>query len=505
MRISIKKTKSLKINAIFNGFYQILTLLAPLLTTPYISRVLGPTVIGDYSYYNSILGYFTLIATFGFNDYGTKVIAQYRENPKEKSNAFWGISFSKGILSLVCLIAYFITFYVLFSDNQTAIYVFLGMSLYIISVMFDPTFFFQGNENFVSISIRNAIIRILTIALTFVFVKTENDIVNYTLVLSVGNLLATIIMYFSFHKGDVQKPDFKNLHLFTHFRCAFAFFIPSLAVTLFTSLNQTMLGAMSSSLENGYYSQASKIITLLSTFAGSISIIMLSRMSFLFMTGDENAIKEKTQKTFESFWAVALPLTFGIVAIAPTLVPLFFGPGYDGVVPNMYILSPIIILSPINTLIGSVYYRPQNKIWIQTGIIVFASLVNVAASYFLISFFESEGASFGRLVAELVQLPLLLFFARKGLSGTTVFHSFIKPFDNSLIMFLVVILSTSVLQSISSLPSIVLLCLEILIGVLVYVVMEILTKETFGYGMIQLVLGKIKVFSKKFLSKVRKH
>lgn len=499
MSLSLQKTKSLKINAIFNGFYQILTLMAPLLTTPYISRVLGPEVIGDYSYYYSILGYFTLIATFGFNDYGTKVIAQYRDDPQKKSDAFWGIQMAKFLLSLVCLGAYFTTFFVLFSNNQTAIYVFLGMSLYIVSIMFDPTFFFQGNENFVSISIRNAIIRVLTIVLTFVFVKSENDIVKYTLVLSIGNLLATIIMFFSFRRGDVKKPtSFKNLQLFSHLRLAFAYFIPNLAVTLFTSLNQTMLGAMSSSMESGYYSQASKIIGLLSTFAGSLSIIMLSRMSFLFATGNEEQIRQKTQKTFEAFWAVALPLTFGIVAIAPTLVPLFFGPGYEKVIPNMYILAAIIVLSPLNTLFGSVYYRPKNKIWIQSGIIVVASAINISVSYFLISSFQSLGASAGRFIAEIVQLPLLMFFSRKSLSKSTIFHSFIKPFDNSLIMFIAVIICNEFLQNLGIFSSIIMLCLEVFIGALVYVIMEILTKETFGYGLVMLVMGKIKQLSKKF-------
>lgn len=498
MSLLQKNTKSLKLNAIFNGFYQILTLIAPLLTTPYISRVLGPEVIGDYSYYNSILGYFSLIATFGFNDYGTKVIAQYRDDPQKKSDAFWGIQTAKIFLSLLCLGAYFITFLTLFSNNQIAIYVFLGMSLYIVSIMFDPTFFFQGNENFISISIRNAIIRVLTIVFTFVFVKSENDIVNYTLVLAVGNLLATIIMFFSFRRGDIKRPpSLKTLKLFTHYKFAFAYFIPTLAVTLFTSLNQTMLGAMSTSAESGYYSQASKIITLLSTFAGSLSVIMLSRMSFLFSTGDEEEIKRKTQKTFEAFWAVALPLTFGIIAIAPTLVPLFLGPGYEKVTPNIYILSAIIILSPLNTLFGSVYYRPKNKIWTQTGIIVFASAINISVSYLLILHFQSVGASMGRLIAEIVQLPLLLFFSRKGLSKSTVFHSFIKPFDNSLIMFLIVFGSSSLIQSFHALSQIPLLCFEILIGIISYIVLEVITKETFGYGLIKIILNKMKQFRKK--------
>lgn len=501
MPSNFKKTKSLKINVIFNAFYQILILLAPLLTTPYISRVLGPEVIGDYSYYYSILGYFTLIATFGFNDYGTKAIAECRDDPEKRSDVFWGIQTAKFLLSLLCLGIYFITFFALFSNNQTAIYIFLGMSLYIVSIMFDPTFFFQGNEDFVSISIRNAFVRILTIILTFVFVRSENDVIKYALVLSIGNLLATAIMFFSFRRGDIKKPtSFKNLQLVRHYKAALAYFIPGLAVTLFTSLNQTMLGAMSTSSESGYYGQSSKIITLLSTFAGSLSIIMFSRMSFLFSKGDSIEIKQKTGRTFEAFWAVALPLMFGIVSITPTLVPLFFGPGYEKIIPNIFILSLVIILSPLNGLLGNLYFRPQNKIWIQTAVIIFASCVNILASYFLIAKFQSIGASIGRLIAEIVQLPLLLLFARKGISKSIVFKPFIKPFDNSLIMFIIVFTVSSVLEN--YLSSITLLCIELFTGIVVYLILEIITKETFGFGIMNLVARKLKSFVKKKNNKI---
>lgn len=158
----------------------------------------------------------------------------------------------------------------------------------------------------------------------------------------------------------------------------------------------------------------------------------------------------------------------------------------------MYILAAIIVLSPLNTLFGSVYYRPKNKIWIQSGIIVFASAINISVSYFLISSFQSLGASAGRFIAEIVQLPLLMFFSRKSLSKSTIFHSFIKPFDNSLIMFLVVFACDAVLGSLEMLSPIVMLCLEILIGIIVYGIMEILTKETFGYGLMSTSIRRIK-------------
>lgn len=496
---TIDKPKSLKTNAIFNGLYQILVLLAPLLTTPYISRVFGSEINGDYSYYYSILGYFSLVAAFGFNEYGTKVIAEYRDNNQKKSQAFWEIMAAKGLLSAICLGVYLIITFALFSNDSFAFSILLAMVFYVVSVMLDPTFFFQGDEDFVSISIRNCFIRILTIVLIFVLVKTSDDIVTYALILSLGNLLATLIMYLSFRHKHIIRPDFKSFHLWPHFIKTFPFFVPNLAVTLFTSLNQTLLGAIgNNSAENGYFSQGMKIVTLLSTLAGSLSIIMLSRMSYLFEKGDEKEIEKKTRQTFEAFWSVALPMTFGLCAVNALLIPLFLGDGYEGAINVVYIASPVIILSPLNGLFGSLYYRPRNRIWTQTIIILVSSLVNVACSYLLIPNLLAMGAAIARLAAEAVQLPLLLFFSRNKLKASTIFSPFIIPFDNSFIMFLCIYFLNMGLEKVIS-NSLLLLAIEILSGVVIYGLLALITKDPFLYNLFCQVKDKIKgrIFKKK--------
>ena len=491
MRSATVKKKSLKLNAIFNGFYQILSLLAPLITTPYVSRVLGPDALGNYSYYYSILSYFSLIAVFGFNDYGTKAIAAVRDNKNEKSRIFWGIFSTKLIISLLCLITYFSVVFFLFSNNTTAIFIFLGMSLYIISTLVDPTFYFQGEENFVSISLRNGLMRILTIVLIFVFVNDSSDLIPYTLVLSVGNLFATIIMFFSFKKTDLVKIDFKNLAILHHLKSAFPFFVPSLAVSLFSSLNQTMLGALvEDSVKGGYFSQATKIVTILATFAGSLSIIMLSRMSYLINSGQKNEVERKIKQTLQAYWVVALPLFWGILSVNRDLVPVFLGEEFTPAIIDLYILCPLILFSPFSGLLGSLYFRPQNKIWIQTSILLLASLLNIAISTVLIPLLQDIGTSLARLIAEFIQIPLLIFFVRKTIPLKIIFKDFIKPFDNSLIMFLSVTLIHNILTN-HFIPG---LCLffEIVLGILIYCILEYFTKEPFFCNFVTLLLAKMK-------------
>lgn len=492
------KKYSLKTNAVFNALYQILALLAPLLTTPYISRILGSELIGDYAYFYSIVSFFLLVATFGFTDYGTKKIAEVRNNKAERSNVFWGIMSAKGILSLISITGYII-FCLISYRGSSNLLVALTMAFYPLSTLIDPIFYFQGEENFVSISLRNSFIRILTIVLIFTLVKSQNDFIYYVLILAGGNFVATGIMYFSF-KGAVFGPQKSKILVFKYLKESFPFFVPTLAVTLFGQLNQTLLGIIGNSAsENGYFAQGMKFINILTGLVGSLSIIMLSRISYLTAEKNDNEIKQKIKKTFDVFWSISFACTFGIAAINKQLIPVFLGDGYDKVIPVLYILCPIIIFSPLNNLYGNLYFRPKNKIWIQTYIIIFVALLNIILNLLLIPRFGSIGCAISSLVTEALQFPLLAYYAKEEIDIRQVLKSAIEPFDCGLITFMAVYASGEVINGkISSLLEVLVL---IVIGILFYGIFGLLFKDPliiFAKETILKAISKIKnIFNKK--------
>lgn len=491
----LSSTKSLKINAIFNSLYQILNLIVPLITAPYISRVLGPENNGIYSYYYSIVTYFVLFATFGFNEFGTKYIAEVRENKSERSKRFFAIYTSKLIIGSLTLIAYLIMIISLYLNDIPSLVLYLLFSLFVISTVFDPTFYFQGKENFVSICIRNSLIRLLTMICIFCFVRAENGLFTYTLIMSCGQLLSILIMFLSFSKGEIKftKPNYLDIKL--SFRNSLNYFLPALAVTLFYSLNQTLLGLFGyEGAESGFFSQASKIVTILQTLVGSIGIIILSRMSYLFSLNNVEEIKKKIKKIFQAFWSCALPITFGLCAIANVFVPLFLGEGYDKSIISVYIMAPVIIFSPLNTLFGNIYFRPTNQIKKQTIIIFIACILNIAICVILIPFSQSFGASIGRLVAELVQTPLLMFYSYKFISLKDVFKPALKPLINSIIMFLCVFLFLYYVDLNVYLQ----ILISLIIGVASYFLLEILTKDTF---LMELLNQGISILKRKKIKK----
>ncbi len=497
----LTNTKSIKINAIFNAMYQILTMLVPLITAPYVARVLGVENNGLYSYYYSIVTYFVLLATFGFNDLGTKYIAEVRDDKEKVNKRFWSIFYSKLILGSVVILSYFLFSFGLFFSNQTALFLFVILTGFIISAIIDPTFYFQGNEKFVSISLRNILIRIATTIAIFCFVKDSDDLYVYALILSLGQVLASLIMYISFKGSGLHFTKMSKGDFFEAFKGAFAYFLPSLAVTLLGSLNQTLLGAFGfEGEESGYYGQAMKIISILTTFVGSLNIIVLSRISYLQSQNDENKVKQQIEKVFHVFWIVSIPITLGLISINQSFVTAFLGDEYAKSTICTFILSPVIFLSPLNGLIGSVYYRPKNKIYYQTLFIIIASVINIAISTILIPEYKSYGTAIGSVSAEIVQLPLLVIFSRKYLDYGNLLKSIVKPLFSGIVMFFPVFFFVNYVDIYVWLR----IFGGIILGALIYYLMELLLRDSFVVENTKLVFGTIKTFISKIKAKLKK-
>lgn len=483
------RKSSLKINAIFNTIYQILILIVPLITTPYVSRVLGAANNGVYANFYSLVQYFVLVTTFGFVDYGTKVIAEHRDSNKEKTINFYSIYLAKVILGLICLIFYIFTILIFFNKGD---WIFaLSFSIYIFSAMIDPLFYFQGEEKFVSICVRNLILKVISTICVFVFVRSENDLLTYTIILAISQLLSIIIIFPGINFKSFEKISFSDLNIKSALIKAFPYFVPSLAVTLFSYVNQTLIGFLGGNdEESGYFAQSVKIIQILACIPSSLNILMLSRISYLNAANNEAEIRKKIKKTIEAFWIISLPILFGLCAICSIFIPIFLGEGYDSCVVLIYIMSPTIIFGPLNGLYGNLYFRPKNKIWVQTYIILFSALLNLILCFLLIPQFGGVGTSIGRIVAEFMQLPLLMFFSRKYMDNKTTFKVGVKPFISSVIMFAVIYILKIFLCDIIT-NQYVFLGVLIIVGILVYVIFELLLREDFLITNFKILLSQL--------------
>lgn len=510
-----EKVTNIKLNAIFNAIYQVLILIVPLITTPYISTIFASDVMGSYSYGYSLVQYFVLAANFGFTIYGTTLIAKYRNNKLEENKKFWGLMYCKTFLDIIILGLYFAILFsgVLYNGafplNDEKIY--LLFSLNIFASLLDTTFLFQGKEKFINLCIRNLIVKIVSTALIFIFVKVETDYRIYVLIISCSYFFSGFITLIStpFMVSKPVKVSFAELK--EHFKQSLIYFLPSLATTIYTVASKSILGAIQGdSFQSGYYEQANKIIDTIVTVVSSINTIMMARMAYLYATHQEEEIKRKTDKTIQLYCVIALPSFFGLIAINDYLTLGFLGSNYEGSIILIYILAVKVLFIPISTITDSIYYIPKNLYVKRTIFLCSGAAFNILVNTLLVYFFSSIGASIGIVLTEILVSFLYVWGSRKDIDYTAFFKDIWRTLIASLVMFgvtfgLKFIMHDGIgyllpLMNIDSERIIYFVTAVILvvIGVVVYGVLLLILKEPLTTG---IALG----FKNKFISIIKKN
>lgn len=478
------KPESIKRNYIYNTLYQILTLITPLITAPYVSRVLGSNGVGIYSFTNSIVTYFTLFAALGTASYGQREIAMHRDSPEDSSRLFLEIEILSVVTTSVATIAWFI--WILISTQYTVYYAVLTMS--VIAVAFDISWYFAGFEKFKYIVIRNTIVKLAGIALLFLFVRTRNDTLLYVGIMAATGLLGNVSMW-TYLKGMLTKIDIHTLHPFKrHLKQTFAYFIPTIATSVYTVLDKTMIGAITKSeSENGYYEQATKIIRMVESLLFSLNTVMTSRQSYLFTEKKVDEIKDKINKSFEYLFFLAIAFLFGILGVARNFVPWFFGKGYGPVVTILYLMSPLPLVICISNILGSQYLTPSGQRVRSSKGIITGAVTNFILNSLLIPRFKASGATVASVAAELVISIIYVHMSKGYVSWRQLGRIAWKKILAGIVMFFIVWLLGKGHEG-----SIIITISQVLIGACVYVLVLLLIKDTFARDALKIAVGKIK-------------
>ena len=422
--------KSIKKNYIYQVSYQILSIIVPFITTPYVSRVLGPAGVGTYSYSNSIASYFVLVASLGLATFGQREVAYYQDDLHRRSQAFWEVVVLKTMTSLLALAAY-ISFLFMIKQNNIVFYIFC---LNIIGNLFDISWYFQGMENFQIIVIRNMIFKIINIAYIFCFIKTESDLPFYVLGICGFNAVNAISLWPILYGRIVWTRD---IHPFRNLRAVIELFAPTIAFQIYAVLDKTMIGLVDKSgVENGCYEQAEKIILMAKMLFTSLSTVMLPRMASMLKSGQHKEVKYFLSKACGFDWILGAPVMLGLISISDILVPLFLGPGFEKSVIIMIILSPIIIVTSISGVIGYQYLIASGKQNVYTLIVFFSAGCNFLFNSFFIPKYFATGAALGSIFAEIIIFIILVIYMQiqGALKAADVFKYAPKPIIASVIM-----------------------------------------------------------------------
>lgn len=477
------KQVSIKKNFILSTMYQILTLITPLFTAPYVSRVLGVENIGIYSYTFSIQHYFVIAAALGTNAYGQREIARVRDDTRRRSLLFWEIEVLSVTTTVVSLLFWSI---VVFANAQLRIY-FLILSANILAVLFDISWFYAGLEHFEHTVLRNSFFKIAGVIAIFLFVKTENDLPIYMGIMVASTLLGNMSMWMHLPKYLV-KIDWREIRIARHFKETLIYFIPAVATSIYSVLDKTLIGIITqSNAQNGYYEQAMKIINLAQPVCfGALNAVTGARNSYLFAADRIDDVKKKIDDAMNYILFMGIGVCFGICAISYKFVPWFFGEGYDGVVGLLYIFCPIVIIIGISNCLGANYYTPAGYRGRSSMYLIVGAAVNLVLNCIFIPKFASYGAAASSVIAELVITILYMKNCDRFLTYRQLFLHGWKKIIAGVAMFAFILLVDPLIKR-----DTIAIFSEVFAGICVYALVLLLLKDSMVLWGIRIVKGKL--------------
>lgn len=471
---------SLKKNIAISTLYQILLIILPIVTAPYIARVLGPDQSGVYDYTTSIMTYFAMFAALGTASYGVREIARVRDDAAMRSKLFWEIELMTVMTSSVCIVVWFI--FIALTPQYKTIYLVLTMGL--LSTMFDISWFFAGMEQFKYTVTKNAACKLIGVILMFLFVKKQEDLLLYVIIIISSTMIGNLSMWL-YVPRFVEKVDFRTFTFRKHFHETLIYFVPTVATSVYTVLDRTLIGVITNNkAENGCYHYAMQIVNMMKALTfSSLNMVLGSRLSFLFAEKKYDEIKEKIADSTNYILFMGIGICFGMIGVAKRFVPVFLGAGYDRVVTMLILMSPIVIIIGISNCLGSQYYTPAGYRKLSARYIIIGAVVNLLLNLVLIPKFWGYGAIVASLIAEGAITVLYL----KNCNGYLRVSTIIKDSWKKLIAGLIMLIVIKVLDAI--IPSdFVALFAEIAIGFTVYVAVITLLRDSF---ITDLVMGKI--------------
>lgn len=476
------KEKSVKKNYVYNVCYELLTILMPLIVTPYLSRVLGAEGIGIISYTESIVSYFTMVAAMGIMRYGQREISYIRNSLEARSIVFWNTKVLEFITAAITMCVY-----LLFMLTQSNKLLYGVMSLNILGVFFDITWFFQGLEEFGKIISRNIIFKVINIAYVFGEVKSRDDMIVYAFGLAFFTMLSSLSMWWHL-PGYVCSINKEKLHPFKDIKVVLSLFIPTIAIQVYTVLDKTMIGIiLHNPVENGYYEQGIKIAKTALTLVTSLGTVMVPRIGFYFQNRKENSVQELMYESYRFVWFLGLPLCIGMIMLSDLLVPWFLGSGFNKVGDLLKILALLILAIGINNVTGVQYLIPTKRQNIFTLTVLAGAASNFIMNLLLIPIWGSIGAAIASVVAETLIAVIQLIIVRKEISPMNVLIKGVHYFVAAGVM------GSVLFTLVRSLPvSIANTFIAVFVGGSVYILVLFIEKDEFLFMNMSGAINKVK-------------
>lgn len=459
------KNINLKLNIGYQMFYEVIALCLPLITSPYISRVLGAENLGIYSYTYSIATYFGMFAVLGVRNHGNREIAKSRSNQEKINYTFSNIYTVQFLASVAVLFIYFI--YAFFIASEYTIF-FLIQGLYVISCLLDISWFFTGLEQIKLTVVRSTAIKVFSFIATFIFVREASDLWKYCLIVSFSAFMSQAVLWTYFPRyAKLIKPNIGEVK--RQLKPMIILFIPVIAVSIYNVMDKIMVGSMSTKTQLGYYENSEKIINCTKTVLTSFGTVMMPRMSRLAAENNVKQSRRYMRLSIEIVMCIAFALAFGIGSIAKVFSVIYWGQEFAPCGILLIGLAVSLPFAGFANVIRTQYLIPNNKDNTYIIAVISGAVINAVVNALLIPRYGAFGAVIGTVCAEGSVCVLQCIAARKEIEIGVYIAKTVPFFVIGTIMCLCVVSIDNVLNFSIALN----LLIEIVVGAAVYIALSL--------------------------------
>lgn len=485
VNINQPKQKSLKLNMAFNFTRTLLGVLFPLITFPYASRILLPEGLGKINFAQSVIQYFALFASLGISTYGTKCVANYRDD-KQKLSKFCSEIFIINLISTLVsyiLLAFAIILVPKFSVESRLLCICSGTILFTTLGM---EWLYTGLEEFKYITIRAFIFQIISLILLFVFVHDTGDYLKYASI-SVFSNVGSNVCNFIHSRKFIKFSTCKKIELKQHLKPIFRFFAIALIINIYTVLDTVMLGFISGNTEVGLYTSASKIDKLILSLVFSACAVLLPRFAYYAGIGDKDEFYKLFYKATSFIMCLSIPCAVGLFLLGEPIILLLSGKEYVNAILPMKVMTPILVSISLGSVIGGEFFVAIGKEKFTIIADIVGSVLNFTFNLILIPKYGAVGAAIGTVIAEFAVAITDILLGVKYFVVTKLFAQFWQYLVSAAFMGGAVFLSIINIEK-----NITKICIGISVGVVTYALLLLLLHNNVAWQLLEIIKNKFK-------------
>ncbi|AND79465.1 flippase [Streptococcus pantholopis] len=402
---------SVRFNFLMNFILTISNFIFPLLTFPYVSRVLGASGVGTVTFATSIISYFSMVGMLGIPTYGIRACAKVRDNEEKLDKTVQEIMLLNALVMLLALVALTIAVATVPKLSQEKLLYLLMSSTLVFNVL-GVDWLYKALERYSYITVRSIVFKLLSLILMFLLVKNSGNYVIYgglTVFAAVGSNLLNFLNL----RRIVHLKPMKNLDLKQHLKPTLSFFLLTVSSTIYLNVDTTILGFVKGDTEVGYYSAAVKVKQILVSIVTSLGAVLLPRLSFYFEKKRHEDFKYLVQKALNFVFVVAVPLVVYFIITSKESILFLSGDAFLPAVLPMQLILPTVLFIGLSNLMGMQILVPTNREKLVVLSTVIGAVLDILLNIFLIPLLGASGAAIASTAAELSVALVQLYFLRE--------------------------------------------------------------------------------------------